>query len=83
MALAVCKQCDETVERIVSACPILAKEQYIERHDRVCAELRFNVCKVRGVKLDNEHWYDYVPASEERCHEFKVTSLWNQQVRTD
>ena len=31
-----CKQLDETVEHI--ACPILAKEQYIKRHDKsVCS----------------------------------------------
>jgi hypothetical protein len=28
-----CKQFDET---IISACPVLAKEQYIKRHDRMC-----------------------------------------------
>jgi len=26
----------ETVHHIISACPILAKEQYIKRHDGVC-----------------------------------------------
>ena len=31
-----CEQCDETIDHIISACPILAKEQYIKRHDRVC-----------------------------------------------
>ena len=30
-----CQQFDETVDHIISACPILAKEQYIKRHDRV------------------------------------------------
>jgi hypothetical protein len=27
-----CQQLDETVDHIISACPILAKEQYINRH---------------------------------------------------
>jgi len=31
-----CQQFDETIDHIISACPILAKEQYIKRHDRVC-----------------------------------------------
>jgi hypothetical protein len=31
-----CQQFDETIEHIISACPILAKEQNIKRHDRVC-----------------------------------------------
>jgi hypothetical protein len=34
---------------IISACPILAKEQYTKGHDRVCAELHFNMCKEIGL----------------------------------
>ena len=49
------QQFNEKIERIISACPILAKEQYIKRHDRVCAQLHFNICKETGVKTDNEH----------------------------
>lgn len=30
-----CQKFDETVERITSACPRLAKEKYIKRHDKV------------------------------------------------
>jgi hypothetical protein len=49
-----CKQFDETVEQIISACPVLAEEQYIKRHDTVCAELYCNICKeIRG-KLYNK-----------------------------
>ena len=36
---------DETMEHIVSACPILVKEPYIKRQDRVCAQLHFNIYK--------------------------------------
>ena len=43
------QQFDETIDHITSACPILAKEQYIKRHDRVCAQLHFNICKETGV----------------------------------
>ena len=31
------------IGHIISACPILAKEQYIKRYDRVCAQLHFNI----------------------------------------
>jgi len=31
-----CQQFGETIDRIMSAWPILAKEQYIKRHDSVC-----------------------------------------------
>jgi hypothetical protein len=49
-----CQQFDEKVEHIISECPILAKEQYIKTHDRVCAQLHFNKCKEAGVKLDKK-----------------------------
>jgi hypothetical protein len=61
------KQFDETVEHIISACPIKAKERQIKRHDRNC----------------DTHWYDLIPKSVETSHEGNVTILWNQQVRTD
>jgi len=60
-----CKQFDETTDHIISACPILAKEQYIKRHDRLCAQLHFNICKETGVQLDKKQWYEHVPKSVE------------------
>jgi hypothetical protein len=47
-----CQQFDETVDRFISACPVLAKEQYIKGHDSVCAEIQFNICRETEVKLD-------------------------------
>ena len=49
-----CQQFDETIDRIISECPILAKEQYIKRHDTVCAQLHFNICKGTEVQLDKK-----------------------------
>jgi hypothetical protein len=78
----VCQQCDETIDHIISACPILAKE-YIKRYDRMSAQLHFNLCKETGVQLDKKHWYEHVPKSVETSLGGKVTILWNQQVQTD
>jgi CRISPR/Cas system CMR-associated protein Cmr1 (group 7 of RAMP superfamily) len=69
-----CHQFDETVEHLISASPILVKEQYIKRHDRMCAQLHFSMCKDRGVKLENEHWHDHVPKLVETSCEGKVTT---------
>jgi hypothetical protein len=73
-----CHQFEETVDHIMSACSILAKEQYIKRHDRVCAQLHFNICKELGVKLDSKLWYEHVSKSVETSQGGKVTILWNQ-----
>jgi hypothetical protein len=59
------------------------KELYIRRHGTACAELHFNIREEIGVKLQNEHWYKHVPKLTETSHEGKVTTLWNQQARTD
>jgi len=79
----ICQQFDETMDHIISACPILAKEQCIRRHDRVSAQPHFNICKETGVELDKNHWYEHVPKSVETAQGGKVTMLWNQQVQTD
>jgi len=78
-----CQQFDETIDHIISACPILAKEQYIKRHYRLCAQLHFNICKETGVQLDKKHWYEHVPKSVETGQGGNVNILWNQQVQTD
>jgi len=57
-----CQQFDETIYHI-SACPILAKDQYIKRHDSVSAQQHFNICKETVVQLDKKHWYEHVPKS--------------------
>jgi hypothetical protein len=43
-----CQQLDETIDHMISACPIVSKEQYIKRHDKVCAQLHVNICKETG-----------------------------------
>ena len=37
----VSKQLGEATDHIISACPILATERYIKRHDAECAGLHF------------------------------------------
>jgi len=79
-----CQQFEETIDHIISACPILAKKkQYIKRHDGVCAQLHFNICKETEVQLNKKHWYEHVPKSVETSPSGKVTILWNQQEQTD
>jgi len=70
-----CQQFDETIDHIISACPILAKEKYIKRHDTVCAQLHFNICKETAVQLDKKQWYEHVPKSVATSQGGKVTVL--------
>jgi len=77
------QQHDETMDHIVSACPILAKEEYVKWHDKMSAQIHFDICKEIGVQLDKKHWYEHVPNSIVTNQGGKVTILWNQQVQTD
>ena len=70
------KQFDETEEHVILSCPLVANEQYIKRHDTVCAQLHFNTCKEIGVKLENKHWYGHLSQSVETSHKGKATILW-------
>jgi hypothetical protein len=77
-----CQQFYETIEHIISACPILANEQYIKRHDRVCAQLHFNICKETG-KIGQKTLVSACTIISRNKPRSKVTTLWNQQVQTD
>jgi hypothetical protein len=71
------QQLNETVDHIVSACPVLAKEQYVKRHDTDCAPLHLNIYMEIGLKLDNETRHDHVHKVVETSCEGEV------QVQTD
>ena len=35
---------------------MLVKEEYVERHDKLSAQIHFNIWKEIGVQLDKKHW---------------------------
>ena len=77
------QQYGEQIENIVSTCSIMEKENYMNIHGGVCGQIHCNVRKKALAKLDDEHWCEYVTKPVETIHEYKVTLLWNQQVKTD
>ena len=58
-----CKQHEETVDRLTSGCPILAKNEYLMRHDKVCRHLRYSVCKALGIETTHK-WYTHTCPSQ-------------------
>ena len=36
-----CKQHEETIDHLTSGCPILAKNEYLMRHDKICTHLHY------------------------------------------
>jgi hypothetical protein len=41
-----CKEYEETTDHLTSGCPILAKNEYVIRHDKVCTRLHYSICKI-------------------------------------
>jgi hypothetical protein len=55
-----CKQYEETIDHLTSGCPILAKNQYLVRHDKVCSHLHYSICKALGNETTDK-WYTHMP----------------------
>jgi hypothetical protein len=75
-----CKQHEETINHLISECPILAKNEYLMRHDKVCTNLHYSICKSLGIDTTDK-WYKHMPNPV--YEEGVVTVLWNQAVYTD
>jgi hypothetical protein len=75
-----CKQHEETIDHLTSGCPILAKNEYLMRHDKVCTHLHYSICKALGTET-TDTWYTHEPKPvyEER----DVTVLWYEALHTD
>jgi hypothetical protein len=61
-------------------CPILAKNEYLMRHDKVCTHLHYSICKALGIETIDK-WYKHMPKPV--YEEGDVTVSWNQAVHTD
>jgi hypothetical protein len=64
----------------MSGCPILAKNEYLMRHDKVCIHLRYSISKALGIETSDK-LYTHMPKPV--YEKGDVTVLWNQAVHTD
>ena len=72
-----CKQYEETIDHLTSGCPILVKNEYLMRHDKVCESFHYSICKVLGTETTDK-WYTHTPKPV--YEEGDVTVLWNQAL---
>jgi len=75
-----CKQHEETIDHLTSGCPILAKNEYLMRQDKVCTHFHYSICKALSIETTDK-WYTHMPKPV--YEEGDVTVLWNQSVHTD
>jgi hypothetical protein len=55
-----CKQHEENIDYLTSGCPILAKNEYLMRHDKFCTHLHHSMHKALGIETTDK-WYTDVP----------------------
>jgi hypothetical protein len=71
---------EEIIDHLTSGCTILAKTEYMIRHDKVCTQLHYSICKTLGTET-TETWYSHIPKPV--CQHEDITVLWNQGIQTD
>ncbi|KAI5748311.1 hypothetical protein M8J77_024164 [Diaphorina citri] len=75
-----CRVHNETIHHVVSGCSILAKKEYLERHNKVAAHLHWNICKEFNIEVKDK-WYEHSP--DPVIDTPDVTIIWDTQVQTD
>ena len=75
-----CDTFDETIDHLISGCPVLTPNEYKNRHDRVGQYLHWKICKQYKISMP-AHWYEHHP--EPVVEGTNVTILWDFPVNTD
>lgn len=75
-----CGQFDETIDHIVSGCPVLAKTEYINRHNKVAALVHWKICKKYNIETST-NWYKHTPQTVTKKE--NITILWDMPIQTD
>jgi len=50
------------IDHLTSGCPILTKNEYLMRHDKLCTRLHYSICKDLGIETTDK-WYTRAQAS--------------------
>jgi hypothetical protein len=76
----VCQQQEEAIDHLTSGCPILAKNEYLMRHDKFGAHLHYSICKTRGIATTDK-WraraHTHTHTQRTVCEHEYMTDLWN------
>ena len=75
-----CKEKDETVDHLVSACSKIAQTDYKERHNKVATMLHWNLCKKYDIAAAKNWWEHEV---EKVVESKNIKILWDFKIQTD
>jgi hypothetical protein len=75
-----CKEKEETIDHLVSACSKIAQTDYKERHNKVASMLHWNLCKKYHLPAADKWWEHKV---EKVLQNDDVKILWDFKIQTD
>ena len=75
-----CHEYDETIEHIISGCPVLAKKEYLERHDKALIYMHWKIFKHYDIAVPSR-WYEHKPSTVTEGKD--VIILWHMPIHTD
>ena len=75
-----CSQHEDSVDHIVSGCEVLAKTEYISRHNKTAAYLHWSICKDHHIEITDK-WYE--PETAMHNKDNNVAIIWDMPVNTD
>ena len=73
-----CLQHEETVDHI----EVLAKTEYISRHNNAAAYLHWSICKDLDIEITDK-WYQHAPETVMHNKDNNITIMWDMPVNTD
>ena len=79
----ICKQHEETIDHLISGFPILAKNEYLMRHDIVGAHLHYSIHWASKKQKSGARTHAHTHNTNPVCKHENVTVSWNQDVNTD
>ena len=67
---------------IVSECEVLAKTEYISRHNIAATYLHWSICKDHDIEMTGK-WYQHQPETVMHNKDNNITIMWDMPVNTD
>ena len=75
-----CKEKEETVDHLASACSKIAQSDYKDRHNKIVSLLHWNLCKKYHLPAADK-WWEHKIEKVQQNNEAKI--LWDFKIQTD
>ena len=76
----ICGKFEQSIDHIVSVCLVLAKKEYIYRHNKTAAYIHRKICRGYEIEANEHEWHEKQPKPVTENSE--VTILWDMPVLT-